>query len=85
MALGNEDRDLALVSHAEGMERRHEVRAKQGRDAFALEETLHHERLGLVAAMHLDEAALPRGLAGPAWTGERYDLGAFAHGPSLNR
>jgi len=86
LARGDEDGDLALIPDAEGVERRDEVRAQQGRDALALEEALHDERLGLLAAMHLDQAVLIFRRPGcPAPAREGYDLPASSHVTSVNR
>jgi len=52
-------------------------RAEQRRDPFALEEALHHDRLGAVAAVHGDETPVVRRLE--PHTGKRDDLAAGGH------
>src|SRR5438093_1311093 len=48
---GHEDPDLALGPHGEGVDGVRDARAQHGRNALALEEALHDDRLGLGAAV----------------------------------
>src|SRR5207247_1258431 len=54
--LGDQDDDLALVADRERVHRVGEVRAQERRDALALEQALHDDRLRPIAAMHGHEA-----------------------------
>src|SRR3989454_5367604 len=59
----HEDDDLALVADRERVHGVRETRGEKRRDALALEEALHHDRLGPIAAADLGEAAVRAGLA----------------------
>ncbi len=70
------DHDLALSAHRERVNRVGEARAEERRDPLALEEALHDERLGPIAAVDLGERALGGRLGrrpgkldhlGPSW------------------
>src|SRR2546427_10304017 len=63
LGLRHEDDDLALVADRERVHGVHETRGEKRRDALALEEALHHDRLGPIAAADLGEAAVRAGLA----------------------
>src|SRR2546426_4791289 len=59
----HEDDDLALVADRERVHGVRETRGEKRRDALALEEALHHDRLGPIAAADLGEAAVRAGRA----------------------
>jgi hypothetical protein len=50
VAVGDEDDHLALIAHAERVDRLGDIAPKRGADAPALEKASHDQRLALVAA-----------------------------------
>src|SRR5439155_25221691 len=54
--LGDQDDDFALVADRERVHRVGEVRTQERRDALALEQALHDDRLRPIATVHGDEA-----------------------------
>src|SRR3989475_8403329 len=92
LGLRHEDDDLALVADRERVQGGGETRGENRRDALALEEALHHDRLGTIAAADLGEAAVRAGLARqhrkpdhlPA-AGHRSEYNPFARHPAGGR
>jgi hypothetical protein len=56
VAVCHEDDHLALITHAERVDRLGDIASQYGADATALEEAAHDQRLALIAAAaHLGE------------------------------
>src|SRR5712692_4230990 len=68
----DEDDDFALRADGERMHRVGDARPQQHRNAFALEQALHHHRLRVIAAAHLGESFVRNG-AGAARRGREGD------------
>src|SRR5688572_30766685 len=82
----HEDDDLALGADRERMYGVGDAGAQDGRDALAVQQALHHHRLGLIAAAQLDEAALVVGRRGcHAGARKRDDLAAAGHARIIPR
>src|SRR5207245_1569378 len=82
LARRDEDDDLTLAADAERIDRMGQARAKKGRDPLALEEALEDERLRLIAAAYLDQAALAARL--PREPRKRDHLPAHRHEREYN-
>src|SRR5439155_26234852 len=82
LARRDEDDHLTLAADAERIDRIGQACAKKGRDPLALEEALEDERLRLIAAANLDQAALAAQL--PRGPPKRDHLPAHRHGREYN-
>src|SRR5207253_10763097 len=92
LCLWHVDDELALFADRDRVHGVRETRGEKRRDALALEEALHHDRLGPIAAADLGEAAVRAGLARqrrhpdrlPA-AGHRSEYNPFARHPAGGR
>jgi hypothetical protein len=82
--LGDADDHLALSADGERMDGVGDPRLQERRDPLAVEEALHHRRLGLVTVIDVDQVAFIPALG--AHAGKRNDLAATSrHGVMLPR
>src|SRR5262249_24429897 len=83
LARRDEHDHLDLAADAKRIDRVGQARSQQGRDALALEEALEYQRLGMIAAAHLDQAAALAARL-PRKPRERDHLPPHRHGREYN-